>query len=65
MGMVAHPPLAALAHSLLMDTSETKMIFKSLNKISWKPKVKKTKIMLKTYVTFDIFKNLLGGAKFM
>ena len=63
MGMVAHPPLAALAHSLLMDTSETMMIFISLNGISWKPNVKITKKMLEP--TFDIFKNLLGGAKFM
>ena len=56
MGKVARPPVAALAHSLLMDTSETKI---SLKKI-WKQKVKK---MLEP--TFDIFKNLLSGAKFM
>ena len=65
MGMVALPPLAALAHSLQMDTSETKMIFISLNEISWKPNVKITNYKKMLEPTFDIFKNLLGGAKFM
>lgn len=54
MGKVARPPVAALAHSLLMDTSVTKMI---ISKNILKIKVQKN--------TFDIFKNLLGGAKFM